>query len=278
LAAEFYNRLDRLAPDHPAVLVRLAGLAHLNGDQEQAIALAELAYSVATGSGETSNALAFYPLLLSDLLLDAGRYDQALEQAEAGIEHSPTGIAYASLGRALAHSGRFADAIAAYEQALALQDDPGWNVAIGDLLTATGESEKAADHYESAIEVLVDADEAATGQSLAAIYSDLDINAEQALGLAERDLARRQSIDAYDTLAWALYRNGRIEEAREAIDIARATGAQDAPLIYHSAVIAAAQGDQPHAIAELNELLDRNPGFHPLHSRHAAELLVSLVG
>ena len=42
-------------------------------------------------------------------------------------------------------------------------------------------------------------------------------NLSQAVALAEQDLDSRPDIHGYDTLAWALYRNGRFDEAAKAL-------------------------------------------------------------
>lgn len=277
-AEELLLRLEGATPDNPAVLARLAGLAHLNGEQSEAIALAENAAAEAIALPLGNQVAAFYPLLLADLLLDAGRYEDAAEATDVALAIDPEyPTAIASRARVLAHRGDHEAALATYQQALAMQPDPGWDVAAAELLTALGRTDEAGSHYESALDQLAGVDEVIFGQELAAIYADLGIEAEEALRLAEDDFARRQTVGTYDALAWTLYRNGRLDDARRAIDNARASGAQDAAVIYHSAVIAAAQGDEVHAIAELNELLDRNPGFHPLQSRHAAALLAELT-
>lgn len=276
-AGDYYASLEFAAPGNPAVLVRLAGLAHLTGNQEDAIALAAEAEDAAQRLGVKGKSLAFYRLLSSDLFLDAGRYDEALAAAHSALDLNQNyAISHASLGRALAHRGDLEAAVAAYETALAKQDDPGWHVALAELLTALDRADEAAPHFDAALDALIGQDEVLFGQSLANLYLDLEIEPVEALRLARSDVERRQSIDAYDTLAWALYRNGMLDEARAAADIATSTGAQDAGLLYHSAVISAALGETERAITELRELLDRNPGFHPLHSRTAAVLLADL--
>lgn len=276
-SAEYLDRLEAAAPNHPAVLARLATLAHTDGRQEDAIGFAAAAHQTAIEQGVTGRSLAFFPLLHSDLLLDAGRYEEARSAVDAALEIDASyATGHAGLGRVLAHQGDHETALASYLHALGLQDDPGWSTAAGELLVALGRDMEAASYFTAAVDALADADEVIFGQALSNLYADLDIEAAEALRLAKADLERRSSIHAYDTLAWAQYRNGNLAEARAASDVATATGAMDAALLYHSALIAAAMGDTGRADAELNQLLSMNPGFNPVQSEEARRLLANL--
>jgi len=275
---DYLDRLEVALPDRPEVLARLANVAHLTGDQQSAIDLAREAEERAIDEGTSGAALAFYPLLRTDLLLDAGRYAEAEVAVRRAVDidagYAP---AQASLGRVLAHQGNLAAALDAYTDAIAIAADPGWDAAAGELLVAMGRDAEAAPYFDRAVANLAGGDEAIFGRSLSVLYSDLDIMPAEALRLAREDIERRQDIHAYDTLAWALYRSGDLTGAREASNLALSTGAMDAGLLYHSAVIAAAAGDVERAVSELTTLLDTNPGFSP-DSSQVRRLLASLAG
>ena len=91
-------------------------------------------------------------------------------------------------------------------------------------------------------------------------------------------MASRNDPFGQDIFAWVLFRAGRTAEAREAIDGVFAVGLREPAMLYHSALIAIAEGDDNRAIAELREALDRAPRFHPLQAPDAVRLLMELGG
>jgi tetratricopeptide (TPR) repeat protein len=107
--------------------------------------------------------------------------------------------------------------------------------------------------------------------------SNHDRSPEKALELAEADLATRQDSGAYDTLAWALYRNGRYEEARAASDRAIEMGTSVAAAHFHAGMISLALGEQARGIDEIQTALEKNPFFNALLAEEAREILDGLV-
>jgi len=101
--------------------------------------------------------------------------------------------------------------------------------------------------------------------------------AADGLALAEEGLETRRDIYGYDTKAWALYRLGRYEEARSAIDQALVLGTRDSLLLYHSGAISAALGENDRAAAELGTALDLNENFHPIFANEARRLLTEVT-
>ena len=61
-------------------------------------------------------------------------------------------------------------------------------------------------------------------RDLVLIFADHDIRPNRALELAEGELEFRKDVYTYDALAWALYRNHRYTEAREAMQKALKLG------------------------------------------------------
>ncbi len=277
-AVEAFNRVADTTPGDPALIVRRAEVAHLTGHQELAIDLAHEAHRAARRLGLSGQNLAFYPLLRADLLFDAGAYRDAREQVSAAVALAPDWApVHASHGKVLAASGDTVGAVAAYERALSLQpDDPGWLASLGDLAAVRGLDAEADTYYQQAIQLYAEEDPAIYGQNLATLYADRDMNHLEAVSLSADDLNRRESIGNYDTYAWALFRAGRLQEARAASDEAMRMGTQDGELQFHAAMISAALGERDRAIGELASLLTTNPQFHPVHASTAAALLESL--
>jgi len=79
-------------------------------------------------------------------------------------------------------------------------------------------------------------------------------------------------------MAWNLYKNGKAEEAGEAINNALRLGTKDAKLFYHAGMIYHRLGDKPKAQKYLRRALETNPHFHVLFADEAARTLKSLEG
>jgi tetratricopeptide (TPR) repeat protein len=87
-----------------------------------------------------------------------------------------------------------------------------------------------------------------------------------ALARAKREYDRRpDNIDAQDTYAWALYKNGRAAEAIPYIEKATRLGSLNAPVHYHAGMIYQAAGNRAKASAELKAALKASPYLTPLY-------------
>jgi tetratricopeptide (TPR) repeat protein len=113
------------------------------------------------------------------------------------------------------------------------------------------------------------------GRTLSLYLSTHGQAADEALALAERELSTRDDVYTEDTLAWALYRTGRLAEARAASDKALALKTPDARLLYHAGAIRLAGGEPAAGLALLKQALALNPGFDPVGAREARALLGS---
>ena len=95
-----------------------------------------------------------------------------------------------------------------------------------------GKSAEARKQYELVeyIGKLSALNKALYNRELAYFYADHDIKPKEGLELAQRELDYRRDIYAYDVMAWNLYKNGKAEEAGEAINNALRLGTKDAKL------------------------------------------------
>jgi tetratricopeptide (TPR) repeat protein len=96
-------------------------------------------------------------------------------------------------------------------------------------------------------------------------YTDAQENPEEALAWARKDLEIRHSVGAYDGLAWALFRNGNFDEAREMITKALAAGTKDAHVTYHAAMIHLAAGKMEAGKEWLRRTAEINPRYNTFH-------------
>ena len=87
---------------------------------------------------------------------------------------------------------------------------------------------------------------------------------------------RRPTIYAADTLAWALYQNGKYAQAQTTMQQALRLGTRDAMLYFHAGMIAAALGDKAAAQEHLQAALAINPHFSVHYAPEAKAQLDAL--
>jgi tetratricopeptide (TPR) repeat protein len=250
----------------PATLSRLAFLADADGDPEGAVNLMREATEAAERAGESAENRAWYECQIGHLLLKSGDPGEAREHFGRADELLPGYyLARAGEARALAADGDVEGAIAAYEQLVAAVPQPEYLAALGDLYLVQGDVEAAAAQFET-VEFIAELGQGAYDRQFTRFLLDHDLRLDEALGLAERDVEQRQDVYAYDTLAWALYKNGRYDEAAAAAATALGRGTRDAGLFYHAGMIQLALGDTERAKELLGVALEINPAFDPIQA------------
>jgi tetratricopeptide (TPR) repeat protein len=103
-------------------------------------------------------------------------------------------------------------------------------------------------------------------------YADHANQPDKALGVAQREYARRHDVFTLDCYAWALYVNGRYTEARKQIESALAVGIRDARLFRHAGEITLRCGNGTAARAYLNQAM----ALQSVESVKAADALARL--
>jgi tetratricopeptide (TPR) repeat protein len=145
---------------------------------------------------------------------------------------------------------------------------------LGDLYAKSGQAFLAQVNYDRLEQA--GSKQPAFARELALFYCNHDRNLPQALELARQDLTVRQDIYAHDTLAWALFKNGQLEEAAMEMREALRLGTKDASLLYHAGLIAHRLGRKAEARSHLEEALRLNPNFSPLQADLARRALREL--
>ena len=258
-------------------LARLANVAFLTGDRINTLAYWQQAIDASVGLPVENQAWARVQLGVTYFAL--GDYEAAIEEHEAALRLFPDYVhALAGLGQAYAAQTDWGEAIEAYERAVALEPLPQYVAALGDVYTVAGRPDDAAEQYAlvEAIAGLYRDAGVNTDLEIARFYTDHARELPGALAMAQA--AHEQAPNAYaaDALAWALYKNGRFEDADAYAREAIASGALEAGFGYHAGLIRLALGDETGARELLGQAIALNPRFSPLHADEAKTLLDSL--
>jgi tetratricopeptide (TPR) repeat protein len=280
-AAADYALLADTAPGSSATLIRLARLAFLHGDAEEASRLAASAERAAATEGAFGATRAWYATFRGRLALDAGRTEEAAAHLRRARRSAPDyHVAIAGMAAVRTAQGRLGAAIRLYERAVAAVPEPATLASLGDLYAAGGDRRAAADRYATveAIAALGSSSGQRYDRQVALYLADHGGDLRHALRIAREGLATRRDVYGYDVLGWVLYRLGRYDEAREAADDAVALGTPDPRLWFHAGMISAALGEEDRARAELGRALGLNPRFDVLMAPIARRTLSMLGG
>jgi len=256
-AADAYQKMVTMRPDLSSYN-RAAWYRFLAGDMPGAITIMEQAIKAGSSSPENT---AWCLVELGHLFMKSGRVEEAGQTYSAAVKVFPGyHPGYAGLGRSQAAHGDLKAAIVSFERAQASTPLPDYAAALYDLYSATGETKKAQDQLD-----LVDLTDKlgrsygeTANRNLAMIYADHDLHVERALELATAELNVRRDIYTYDTLAWALYKNGNLAEAEKAIQEALKLGTPEPMFYFHAGMIAR---DPVQKKTYLKRALELNPHF-----------------
>jgi len=139
--------------------------------------------------------------------------------------------------RVIAAEGDLGGALTLLQRLAEAWPTPDLAARIGDLLERTGRHE-AAERQFALAESGWRAD-APEPKNLARFLADHGRKIEDAIAIAEKAASERHDILTEDALAWAYFKAGRIEDARNAIALALRTGTRDRDIRAHAAAIGA---------------------------------------
>jgi tetratricopeptide (TPR) repeat protein len=273
-----YATLIEQAPG-AAVYSRAARLSWLQGDIDAAIDRMQQAVENAVEIGLTGERLAWYQFQLGELYFNSGDVAAAQAQYAAAKQTFPDYyLVLLGEGKVAAAHGDYEQAITLYERLTERLPQPDFVATLGDLYMLAGNKTAAQEQYDTVafIADLETTDQALVGRQLALFYANHNTNLGSTLAAAEAELANRPDVYGYDVLAWTLFKNGRIDEAAEAVEQALELGTQEALFYYHAGMIAAAQGDTAQARQHLSHALELNPHFDFLQAPIAQETLEKL--
>src|SRR6202012_5936383 len=243
-----YSRLDisdESASQPRSVYVRDSRTSYLrfvSGDTAGAIHLMQTAVAAGTEARIPAENLAWLYYELGEFEFQAGDIGAADHAYLTALNIHPGDYrALAGLGKLRGNQGRYGEAIKLYQSAIAVVPMPVFVAELGDIYNKAGNMAEAKKQYQLVeyIGMLGHINQVLHNRDLALFYADHDIKLDEALTLARKEFEVRQDIYTWDTLAWALYKNGKYAEAESAMENALRPGVRDALLLFHAGMIAA---------------------------------------
>jgi len=246
-------------------LSRISQLKDLTGDTNGAILAMKESVELAESGNLPVENRAWANVMLGSLYLKGGKIEEAEGYYEKALAiFQDYYLALGQLAQLHTESGEYDEAAKLYERAIELNPRPQYYLALGEVYEELGMKEKSEASYRKAEEGYQEyANNGIRGHSreLALYYADNDINLERSLDLAKRDSADTEDIYAFDTLAWAYYKTGNIDKARDSIDKSLRLGTKDAVLYYHAGMIYYKLDKNEEAEKYFSLVLTTNPFF-----------------
>jgi tetratricopeptide (TPR) repeat protein len=274
-AFRHYQRMLDLRPDL-ASYSRGAHLLFLTGDTRKALWLMQKA--IATGSPHAENT-AWCRAQLALMQWKIGALLPAEQTLDAGLRIAAGNYhLLAAMGRIKTAKKDYEAAIEYYKKAIAVAPQYDVVAALGDVYAATGRMDEAERQF--ALLATVHQNNRSHGVrgdiEMARFYAEHDRNLEEALRIAEAEYKTFQNVYAAETLAWAYYKNGRLEDARRLIEQALSHHTPEASILFHAGMVYAKLGQRRLAQQRLHQALSLNPTFHPVESQLAVATLADL--
>ena len=281
-AAIAYSRLDvsgESAAQPRSIYVRDSRTSYLkfiSGDTPGAIRLMQSAVAAGTEARLPAENRAWLYYELGEYEFQAGDIGAANQAYLTALNIHPGDYrALAGLGKLRGTQGRYAEAIKLYQGAIAVVPMPIYVAELGDMYTKAGNPAEARKQYQLVeyIGLLGHINQVLHNRDLALFYADHDTKLDESLALAHKEFEVRHDIYTWDALAWALYKNGKYQEASDAMDHALRPGTRDALLLFHAGMIASRLGQTAVAKDRLRTALSINPQFHVIYSGTARQQL-----
>lgn len=260
VAAKEYQTMIELKPNF-ASYSRAAHIRELHGDFQGALQLMKMSVdSAGAGPRET---LAWCLFQIGLLHFKTGNLQEAERHFGYSLEVFPDYyLACEHLAELRVYQGKYDEAIRMYEQVIAQNPEPEYYDTLASIYARKGDRASSR-KFEKMCEKLylesIRNGNAESYRGLARFYLSRDWKLKNALSFALKDAAVRPTVYAYDTLAWAYYKNGEYEKANEMIQKALRLGTKDATFYYHAGLISLARGQKPKGEEFLSKAREINP-------------------
>ena len=255
---------------------RISSEAFLLGDTLSSIDHMQRSVEISKRAGLAKESIAWSQFMVGEDYFLAGDISKARAAYEDALKtYSGYHRALAGLAKIAAAQSDFSAAIKNYQQAINVIPLPAYVASLGDVYARNGQPEEAQKQYDLVeyIGRLTAFNQSVYNRELAVFYADHDIHLNDAVALARKEFEVRHDVYTWDALAWALFRNGQVEEAADAMNSALHLGTKDASLFFHAGLIYDRLGDIGKAKAFLMQAESLNPQFNPLFANLAKETL-----
>src|SRR2546422_55666 len=258
---------------------RLSYFRFIFGDAKGAVELMRRAIATAVAARMPRENIAWSQYQLGEELFKIGDLKNAAAAYQDALTSYPGYYrALAGLAAVREAQARYSEAIELYQRALAVVPYPIYAAALGDVYAKVGRPEEAKKQYDLVefIGELNAINKVLYNRELALFYADHDVKLKDALTLAQKELEVRHDVYTWDTLAWALYKNGKPQEAADAMTKALKPGTRDAMLLFHAGMIWGRLGRNDEAKEYRGRALATNRRFHIFYAELAARTLEEL--
>lgn len=278
-AAARHFSMIRLDRDQYTIAARVARWRELTGHADAARRLLRAAVGrVGRRDDLPREQVSWFYFRLAELELRTGNLDSAEASYRRGLAIFPEDYRIlGGLARLAAVRGEWQKAIDVGNEAIAIQLDPATLGTISEAYTAMGDTAQAAQYARAmTASALKQPGPIHRAWGLFLLDHGTKADAKRVLAKTRVEMRTRKDVYGYDLLAWALHRQGREREAREAMTHALSEQTEDALLFYHAGMIERALGNIEPARIYLNKALTMNPHFSATQAAVARAALDSL--
>lgn len=190
--------------------------------------------------------IAWFHYRLGDLELRVGNVAAAESAFVRGLARNPEDVRIlGGLARAALARGAWREAVDYGERATGQQLDPATLGVVSLAYSQLGDSAQAKS-YARAMSVSALKQPGAIHRAWGLFLLDHGTAQDRAdvLKRARKELRDRKDVYGHDLMAWALYRNGQLQNAREEMNLALSQHTQDVMLIEHARAIGVAPSRQ----------------------------------
>ena len=240
---EAFAAIDRMMDVHPdaAAYARASYAREIQGDLPAAATFMQMAAEATSPHDPESRAWQYAQL--GHLYLQAGNVSEArrrFARADAIFPAHPS--ATSGLVQVANEEGNHEEALTIGSRAFESAPTPDLALQLAHAARALGRLDEA-DRYDALAEQMW-RDDMPDPIALARLLADRGRKLDEAVEMARRARESRRDIFTEDALAWALFKSGRVDDAREAMDRALRTGTRDRVIQSHRAAIDAALAGQ----------------------------------
>jgi tetratricopeptide (TPR) repeat protein len=276
---EAVNACDKMLSIRPDLrsYARASYLREIHGDNAGARQAMQMAGESGV-MGQENRAWAFYNL--GKLFLNEGKLDTA-EYIFNGIlqERSDYAFAISGLAQVKCAQNKYDEAVALLKNAFSTTPEHSFIEELANVYRATEHTTLAEETIERVEKEF--ADHVKEGWNVDKEYAlfcaNHEIHLEEALERAQKEYERRpNNIEALDTYAWTLFKNGRAAEAVPYMEKALRMGTKNSAMKYHAGMIYNAAGNKTKAREFLQEAVKINPYITVLYLSNARKTLAEL--